>query len=164
VISARAEILIERPAEPVFAFVVLDFFTNYPRWSPEVECLEVLSSGPICVGSAARQVRLDQGRRTDTTFEVVTLESPLCLEFLEVTNRYRIRYTLDPVVPEPVGPGPVALHTLLTFSVTLKPLSLMMRPFANLIRTAVQEGAERTVESIKELVEQELAESDVRGC
>ncbi len=150
-IKTRADILIERPAEPVFAFVVLEFFENYQRWSPEVECLEVLSPGPIRVGSMARQVRVDQGRRTDTTFEVVTLEAPRCLEFLEVEARYRIRYSL-----ESLGSDPASAHTRLTFSVQLKRLSLIMRPFEKLIRAAVQEGTDCVVESIKELVELEV--------
>jgi hypothetical protein len=155
VISACADILIERPAEPVFSFVVLDFFKNYQRWSPEVECLELLSPGPVCVGSTGRQVRVDQGRRTDTTFTIVTLEPLQCLEFLELGERYRIRYALEPVPLEADGVAAPA-HTRLILSLELKRLSLFMRPFETLIRTAVQEGAERMVESIKGLVELEV--------
>ena len=155
-ISARADILIQRPAEPVFTFVALDFFKNYQRWSPEVECLDLLSPGPIGVGSTARQVRVDQGRRTDTTFKIITLEPPQCLEFLELGERYRIRYVLEPVPLEVDGSDPGPAHTRLIFSLELKRLSLIMRPFETLIRTAVQEGAERVVASIKELVELEV--------
>lgn len=155
-ISACADILIERPAEPVFSFVVLDFFKNYQRWSPEVECLELLSPGPVCVGSTGRQVRVDQGRRTDTTFKIVTLEPLQCLEFLELGERYRIRYALEPMPLEPDGAEAASMHTRLILSLDLKRLSLIMRPFETLIRTAAQEGAERMVESIKGLVELEV--------
>jgi len=68
VVKARADILIRRPPEVVFGFVARDFFANYPRWSPQVQRLELLTPGPIRVGSRARQVRIDQGRRSESTF------------------------------------------------------------------------------------------------
>ena len=145
-VSASADTLIERPPEPVFDFVALNFFKNYQRWSPEVQQLEVLSPGPIGLGSAARQVRVDEGRQTDTTFEVVAFDQPNRLEFLERGNRYRISYRLEPV----------GGHTQLTFAIELIRLDLLMRPFAKLIRAAIQDGAERVVCNIKGLVEQEV--------
>jgi hypothetical protein len=146
VINARAGTLIARLPEPVFDFVAVNFFTNYRRWSPQVQCLEILSAGPIGVGSMARQVRVDHGRHTDTTFTVVTFEHPYHLEFAERGNRYRISYRLEPV----------GEHTHLTFAIELTRLDLLLRPFAKLIHAAVQEGAEQVVLSIKELVELEV--------
>ncbi len=153
-ISAHASILIERPVEPVFAFVVLDFFANYRRWSPEIEHLEVLDPGPIRLGSAARQVRVDHGRRTDTTFHVIALEPLQHLAFEELgKQRYRIRYAFEPVGGTADRALQAAPHTLLNFACELKPLGLLLRPFEPLIRAAIQEGAEQAVRRIKGLVE-----------
>ena len=38
----------------------LNFFSNYPRWSPEVVDLEQLSDGEIAVGTMGRQVRTEE--------------------------------------------------------------------------------------------------------
>jgi hypothetical protein len=48
-------------------------------------------------------------------------------------------------------------HTRLTFTFELRRIDLIMRPFEKLIRTAVQEGAERTVRNLKRLIEAECA-------
>ncbi len=89
-VKARAEILIQRPLELVYGFVTRDVFANDPRWSPEVRRLDVLTPGPVRVGSRARQVRVDQGRQSESTFQVTTLEEPLQLDFAEGSNLFRI--------------------------------------------------------------------------
>jgi hypothetical protein len=45
--------------------------------------------------------------------------------------------------------------TRLTFTFELRRLDLMMRPFEKLIRSAVQDGAHRTVRNLKRLIEAE---------
>jgi len=144
-VKARANILIERPPELVYGFVVRDFFANYPRWSPEVRRLDLLTPGPVRVGSRARQVRVDQGRQSESTFRVTALEEPVRVEFAEGSDLFRIAYRLDPV----------GTQTRLIFAFELSRLDLYMRPFEKLIRMAVQDGAERVVRNIKGLVERE---------
>lgn len=150
-VSARASILIDRPAALVFGFIADDFAQNYGRWSPEVQRLDLLTPGPLRVGSRARQVRVDQGRRTDTTFRVVTLERPERVCFAETRDQFRIEYRLEPL-REDTG----STLTRLTFAFQLRRMDLYMRPFEKLIRAAVQEGAERVVRNIKGLVEREI--------
>ncbi|MEY6433472.1 SRPBCC family protein [Thioalkalicoccus limnaeus] len=145
-IRAQASILIARPTALVFDFVAVGFFENYRRWSPEVERLDVLTPGPIRVGSRARQVRTDQGRRTETSFRVAVLEPPRQLEFVESGNQFQIRYRFDPL-----GDA-----TQLGFAFELTRLDLFMRPFEKLIRVTVQDGADRVVRNIKRLVEAEV--------
>jgi hypothetical protein len=145
-VSARADTLIARPREAVFSFIAEDFYKNYPRWSPEVQRLEVLSPGPLRVGSQARQVRIDRGRRTESTFAVVVCEGPRLLAFAERSNQFHISYRLDPA----------GADTRLTFAFELVRMDLFMRPFKKLIRLVVQEGAERVVRDIKNLVELEV--------
>ncbi len=147
-VSARASILINRPAPEVFTFIADDFIRNYRRWSPEVQRIELLTSGPLRVGSRARQVRVDQGRRTESTFRVVALDRPNRVCFAETGDRFRIEYSMTP------GAGKaLEEQTRLAFEFQLNRLELYMRPFEKLIRSAVKEGAERVVQNIKRLVE-----------
>lgn len=150
-VKAQAQILLGLPPDPVFDFVAEDFLRNYPRWSPEVRRLDLLTPGPLRVGSRARQVRVDQGRRSESTFRVVALEPPGRIGFAEVSGQFGIEYRM-----EPLG-DPAACRTRLTFAFELRRLELYMRPFEKLIRSAVQEGAERVVRNIKGLLERETA-------
>ena len=147
-VKARADILILRPPETVYDFVARDFFVNYPRWSPEVRRLDVLTPGPVRVGSQARQVRTDQGRQSESTFRVTALEELARLEFAESADLFRTAYWLDPVGDQ----------TRLTFAFELTRMDFFMRPFEKLIRVTIQDGAGRVVRNIKGLVEREPAQ------
>jgi hypothetical protein len=153
-VKAQASIVIARPAEAIYEFIADDFARNYKRWSPEVQRLEILTPGPLRVGSRARQVRVDQGRRTETTFRVRTLERPRRICFAETRDQFRIDYILEPVRGKPDGDW-----SRLTFGFQLTRIELYMRPFEKLIRSAVQDGATRTVGNIKRLVEGEVPAS-----
>ena len=144
-VKARADILIQRSPDRVFGFVVRDFFQNYPRWSPEVRRLDLLTPGPLRVGSRARQVRVDQGRRSESVFRVTALDEPTGVEFCERSNLFCIAYQIQSL----------GGRTRLVFSFDLNRLELYMRPFEKLIRVAVQDGAERVVRNIKGLMERE---------
>ena len=144
-IQARASILVKAPPQQVYDFVVVGFARNYRRWSPEVQRLDILSPGPLRVGSRARQVRVDQGRCSDNTFRVVALESPTHIQFAESSDKFRTVYQMEPVGDQ----------TRLTFVFELRRLELYMRPFEKLIRVAVQEGSDCVVRNIKGLVERE---------
>jgi hypothetical protein len=152
-VSAQASVLIACPPEPVFDFVALNFYKNYRRWSPEVQRLDTLTPGPIRVGSLARQVRVDHGRRSESTFRVTVLDDPRRVEFVETRERFRIGYSLDPT----------ASQTRLTLDFDLMRLELHLRPFTGLIRSLVQDGAERAVHNIKGLVEGESPEAAASG-
>jgi hypothetical protein len=145
VVRAQASIDIERAAECVYRFIAVDFARNYPRWSPEVKQLRVVSSGPLRVGSTARQVRVDQGRRTESTFKITQMRPHERLTFHGTNFPFVVDYRFD---------GGDA-NTRLTFTFELRRLDLMLRPFEKLIRVAVQDGAERTVRSLKRLIEAE---------
>jgi hypothetical protein len=54
-----AQVVIRSTPEMIFEFIGVNFFSNYPRWSPEVVELEKLSDGDIAVGTLGRQVRID---------------------------------------------------------------------------------------------------------
>jgi hypothetical protein len=147
VVKAQASIQIERPPDAVYAFVAEDFERNYPRWSPEVKELRMISKGPLRVGTIARQVRVDQGRRTESTFKITQLQPAQQLTFQGTSFPFLVDYRFDGA----------SEHTKLTFTFELRRLDLMMRPFEKLIRSAVQDGAERTVRNLKRLIETECA-------
>jgi hypothetical protein len=146
-VRAEAGALVAAPAPRVYAFVAEDFARNYRRWSPEVQHLELLTPGPLRVGTQARQVRVDQGRRSDYRFQVIALDPPSRVAFAEVSDLFRIDYRM----------APVGEQTRLTFAFELRRLELYMRPFEKLIRLAAQDGAARVVRNIKALVEGEVA-------
>jgi len=147
VVRVQANIEIERPPDAVYAFIAEDFARNYPRWSPEVKELRVLSQGPMRVGAVARQVRVDQGRRTESTFKITRMDPDERLTFQGTNFPFVVDYRL----------AAASQHTRLTFVFELRRIDLMMRPFEKLIRVAVQDGAERTVRNLKRLIEAECA-------
>jgi hypothetical protein len=147
VVKAQASIEIQRQPESVYRFIADDFARNYPRWSPEVKDLRLMSPGPMRVGTLARQVRIDQGRRTESTFKITQMQPHKRLVFHGTNVPFIVDYRVD------AG----SAHTKLTFTFELRRLDMMMRPFEKLIRTAVQDGAERTVRNLKRLIEAESA-------
>lgn len=145
-IQGSASIRIGRPVSTVYRFIALGFYRNYPRWSPEVVALTPLTPGPWREGALARQVRVDQGRRTDTTFRATRLEPDRRMLIDGVSAAYHADYELE-------GEGDGV--TLLSFRFRLDRLDLFMLPFEKLIRTTLSEGAARTVRNLKGLIEAE---------
>ena len=146
-VAAKAGISVQRPTEDVFKFIGADFFKNYPRWSPEVIDLKLLTPGPVGLGTMARQVRIDQGNRSESSFKVTVFHPCRSIRFEGVSNPYVCDYILEP------DRGGEA--TRVVFEFELLRLELYMRPFEKLIRIAIQDGAERTVRNIKRLIETE---------
>ncbi|EGV17333.1 SRPBCC family protein [Thiocapsa marina] len=145
-VKTQVQTLIRLPPAQVYSFVAEDFLRNYPRWSPEVQSLQAVTEGPIRVGWIGRQIRVDQGRRTDSRFRVVALEPGRRVSFKGTTDPYVIEYRFDPL----------GEHTHLTFIFELAKLNLALRPFEKLIRVAAQDGAERVTRNLKGLIEAEL--------
>ena len=144
-IIGKATITIGEAPENVFRFIGDEFFINYPKWSPEVVELASLTDGPVRLGTVARQVRVDQGHRTMSTFKVTIFEPSQRLCFVGQTDPYRCIYDLQHAEN--------GLSTRLTFTFELLELLLFMRPFEKLIRLVVQDGAERTARNVKRLIE-----------
>jgi len=147
VVKGQANKLIATDPEQVFEFVAVNFEQNYRRWSPEVKELEMLTPGPVRLGTRARQVRVDQGRQSKTNFRVTAFDPPNRVSFAESTDQFRIDYQIEPL----------GTQTRLTFTFELRRTELYMRPFEKLIRVAIQDGAERVVRNIKGLIEREVA-------
>lgn len=146
-IEGRASTTVRRSVDTVYDFVVVCFFDNYPRWSPEVELLQPLGPARVAMGTRGRQVRIDQGRRSETIFRVTQLEPCQRVSFQGEGNAsFIIRYEFAPC-------GDAQCELRFTFQLTR--VELYMRPFEKLIRMAIQDGSTRTVRNIKGLVERE---------
>lgn len=142
-VVGKATILMRHPAIKVFRFIGEDLFLNYPKWSPEVKELEQIGNGPVKLGTMARQVRVDLGHRSESKFRITVYEPHRRLAFAGISEPFRCTYELED------DHGKVRLR----FTFELLELTVFMRPFEQLIRTAVQDGANRTVQNIKHLVE-----------
>ena len=144
-VIGRAEIMIRSSPSTIFEFIGVNFFSNYPRWSPEVVELEKLSDGEVSVGTIARQVRIDQRHRLESKFQVSKFEAGKCLVFEGVPDPFRCSFDINAT-----GSG---AKTSLTFTFEGLELRSHMRPFEKLIRRVVQDGAVRTTRNIKHLIE-----------
>lgn len=145
-VIGKASAIIQSPTDKLFNFIGNDLLINYPRWSPEVKELEKLTDGPIKIGTVCRQVRIDQGNRSESTFKVKFFDIDARICFEGVSNPYRCDYVIEPVN---------ASDSRITFIFELLSLDLHVRPFEKLVRIAVQDGTERTVKNIKKLIEAE---------
>jgi len=142
-VIAKASVLVECSPCDIFKYLGDGFFENYPKWSPEVVELESLTAGPVKLGTLAKQVRIDQGRRTESKFKIDVYEPGKRLSFAGVSDPFRCVYELRNLDKS----------TELTFTFELSEIQMFMRPFEKLIRVVIQEGAERTVRNLKRLIE-----------
>jgi hypothetical protein len=144
-VIGKAHILIECSPGDIFRYLGDGFFENYPKWSPEVVELERITEGPVRLGTIARQVRIDQGRRTETRFKIDIYEPGKRLGFAGISDPFRCIYEL--------GNMDSGKSAELIFTFELTEIQMFMRPFEKLIRVVIQEGAERTVRNLKRLTE-----------
>jgi hypothetical protein len=93
--------VIERPPAEVFRFVATEHFQNHPKWDPAVTAVTPTSPGPMGVGTTARLVRTDRGRRIEGSMEVTEYEP--VRSFTEVSRfgpfTLHARATFEPVAP-----------------------------------------------------------------
>jgi hypothetical protein len=106
--------------------------------------LEPKGGTPVRPGVRGRQVTLDRGMRSEATFEVSAVEPPRRLVIDGLSEPFRSTYRFQRTA---------AHETEITFEFEMRELDLSMRPFAKLIRMALQEGAEQTIENLKTLLE-----------
>jgi hypothetical protein len=149
-LAEQASVLIRRAPDAVFDFIGERFFSNYPRWSPEVLELQQIGSGPVRLGTRARQVRIDLGHRSESTFVVTVFQPGSRICFEGDSSAYRCDYELKAM--------PARGSTLVRFGFEVLRMELYLRPFEGLIREAIRDGAERTVRNLKSLVEAERYE------
>lgn len=146
-VIGRAHTIVSCSAAELFQYIGAGLFENYPKWSPEVKELEQITPGPVQLGTEGRQVRVDQGRRSESKFKISAFEPGQRITLVGVSDPFRCTYELLEISP--------AQSTKLTFSFELLEILAIMRPFEGLVRVAIKDGAGRTVQNIKRLVEAE---------
>ncbi|MBL6986505.1 MAG: SRPBCC family protein [Methylobacter sp.] len=143
-VVGEAVIDINHSIHEVFSFIGERFFDNYPKWALEVVEFEPMDGKEVFVGAKAKQVRNDSGAAVESVFEITDYQPPATLIFKGLTAPYRHSYLLESSEQNP--------PTRLTFRFELLEIEVFMRPFEKLIRSAIEEGAENTVENIKNLI------------
>jgi hypothetical protein len=151
VAAGRASVVVPQPVETVFDFVARDFFANYQRWCTQVVELEPRGPVPVRPGVKARQVTLERGMRSETTFAVTEVEPRHRLVLEGDSAHFRSTYQFE---------KRSETETQVNFCFEMCDLDLSMRPFAKLIATALQEGAEQTVENIRTLLAEDAPRAE----
>ncbi|MGR9073128.1 MAG: hypothetical protein ACU833_08710 [Gammaproteobacteria bacterium] len=142
-VSGAASIEIAKPVDKVFKEVAVDFFKKYPLWALEVDEFQPLEGYAVAVGKKARQIRTDQGQTVESIFEVIEFDPPEKLTIQGIDVAYRNSYLFERIDEK---------NTLLTYKFELLDLDFFIRPFQKLIRVAIEEGAENTVNNIKSII------------
>jgi hypothetical protein len=143
-VAGEASIEINKSIDEVFTYIGEHFYLNYPKWAVEVVELEPLDGKKVFVGAKAKQVRQDQGAIVESIFEITHFQPAVKLIFKGLTEPYTHSYLLES--------SEQRQYTRLTFRFELAEIEVFMRPFQKLIRSAIEEGAENTVENIKNLI------------
>lgn len=143
-VSGQASVFIEINAKEVFIFVAENFFHNYQKWAPEVVELEPLDGDKVFIGAKGRQVREDNDSLIESIFEIIKYDPYSIFALQGLDASYRQTYSIEKK----------ATHgkTELTFKFDLLEIEIFMRPFEKLIRVAIEDGAENTVEKINDLI------------
>ena len=137
--------IINRPPPEVFRFVATDHFENHPKWDPSIVEMEQTSTGPIGVGSTARLVRVDRGKRVEGTVDITAYEPD---------RRFAAVVSFGPFVLhqraaiEPVGKG----SSRLTLTIDSR-ASGPMRVLLPLLRRTFRRTMTESLRRIKDMVE-----------
>lgn len=146
-VIGEASIDINKSIQEVFSYIGEQFFDNYPKWALEVVEFEPLDGKEVFIGARAKQIRNDSGAKVESIFEITDYQPYIKLIFKGLSAPYKHSYLLESSDQQPPIP------TRLTFRFELLELEVFMRPFEKLIRSAIEDGAENTVENIKNLVD-----------
>lgn len=133
---------IDRPVQQVFSFVAEQFFKNYPKWALEVIEFKPINNNPMEVGALAKQIRIEQGHRVESTFEIKAYEPNRLLLLEGLSDPFRHSFSFESLEQQ----------TCLVESFELLEIELFMRPFEKLIRAAIEEGLRNSVANIQKLL------------
>ncbi|MBN1529224.1 MAG: SRPBCC family protein [Thermoleophilaceae bacterium] len=140
--TERAEVVVARPPEEVFAFVA--DARNRPLWDEGVGSEELISPEPIGVGSTLRTRMRSMGRDLEYLWEIAEHDPP---------RRVRVESTAGPFPTTLVWE--VAAHregSRATFEVSGRPGGAM-RLFQPLIARNTARNLERSFPRLKEVLE-----------
>ncbi len=146
-VMGEASIEIDKSIHAVFSYIGKNFFDNYPKWAVEVVEFEPLDGKEVFMGAKAKQIRKANGTKVESVFTITHYEPHFKIIFQGLAEPYKQSYLVET--------NEYASSTRLIFRFELVELDIFMRPFEKLIRAAIEEGAENTVEIIKNLIVEE---------
>jgi hypothetical protein len=146
-VVAESTAIVPLEQDKVFDFIANQFHQNYQKWMPDVVELEPLDGVPVAVGSKLRQIRLENDDRISSMFEITAIEPCQQFSFEGLDQPYRHTYQMN------AGDDST---THVTFRFELLEVEILMRPFVKLIRAAMVEGVESTVETLSQLLNQKV--------
>ncbi|HEX6231082.1 MAG TPA: SRPBCC family protein [Actinomycetota bacterium] len=120
----REELEVDRPIDEVFAFV--GDFANAEDWDPGVEESELLTDGPVDVGTRYRVVAVFNGRRLPIGYRVTEWDPPRRVVLEGVGSTFR---GVDEIAFDPTPSG----GTRITYQADLR-LRGPLRLFEPLMR------------------------------
>lgn len=153
-VTGKASVMVGCPIQNAFDYIGYGLFDHYRLWCAQVVELEIISEGPVGVGTMARQVTLDRGISTESTFRIAEFSPPKIVVLEGMSDPFRSVYALEEAS---------AASIQLVFTFELRELELFMRPFEKLVRAALQEGAQQTIDNLKQLLEEQAAGRTVRA-
>lgn len=145
-VSAEGEAIVNLQQQAVFDFIAKNFHENYQKWMPDVIELEFLDDVPVGKGDKVRQVKLENNEKITSVFEVTACDPCDCFVLEGKDMPYRQIYRTEALSPT---------ETKVYFRFEVLEVEFFMRPFIKLIRVAVVEGIESTLETLADLLSQE---------
>lgn len=100
-VRIQASQVINRSLSEVFQFYAVEHVRNHPRWDPDIE-LEMISEGPMALGSRIRRVNRRSGAPVEGTMEVVEFEPDraIGMHILDGPMEMRGRTSFDALGPD----------------------------------------------------------------
>ncbi len=141
-----AAIDISRPAAEVFDFICRDHFANHPRWDSSIVAVEG-GEGPAEKGTKATLVRKAGPRRLREQCEVTSFEPPRGATFVSRSGPMTIEVQAQ-IEPR----GEASTRATLSASVSGRGPARLALP---LVRRNVERSLDRSVRTIKDLIERE---------
>jgi hypothetical protein len=148
-VSGEASVAIMANSKEVFFFIAENFFLNYQKWAPEVIELEPLDGDKIYIGAKGRQVREDNDALIESIFEITEFRPYSLFVIQGLGMPYKQTYLIE---------DENGVQAKLIFKFDLLEIEIFMRPFEKLIRVAIEDGAENTVEKIRDLITNQHAQ------
>jgi hypothetical protein len=134
--------VIDRPIADVFRFFADEHVRNHPRWDADIQ-LELVSPGPIRIGTLIRRRNSRSGTPIEGTMEVVEYErnQTFAMRVFDGPNEMFGRTTFKPIDDQ---------HTLLTTHIEIPGMD------ENMDKSFLMSRLERSGQIRKQLMESEI--------
>ena len=132
---------------PDLAFTLLDDVSRTPEWLERCVKIEILTPGPIAIGSKLRYSYREGGRVGVMEGEVTTRtpNERLTYHYVDKSMDVLVDFRMNPI----------SNGTHLVHAITITPLTFMGKLFTPLIRLMVPKQTIKAMDKLKEILEKE---------